>query len=525
MDIRICALLLLLAVVGTHGDFNGYPRLRRIIEGSAGHEVVQRGPIRIAKRAADVKGDTKNKEDPKDDPTTATGAPSTPRSIDPSTGSTPRTEAPKTTSKPNEATTKPSSEKPQLGSRSGFEDNKEQDPSSKPTNAKKPEPLGASRSKPSSPNTRSPPPSIGAAPTGSNPGSGYQPYGNYPFPGYNSIPSYGPNYAFTSTNQGPDGSASSSASSFAGSGGYSGQPSFPTFNSRGGFYDNTPYYNPNAYNPGNAWSASPKKPMNDVNQDKPLTSSRSNFDTDDKPGNNAGPGQNPNSLPSNGPQNIPGHGFGGPYTPNFGYPAANSVQGPNYAWTNSGPGYSGAAAGAFTGSSGTPTFSSRGGFADNNAAPGYPDNSAYVPGAVGNGFAFPEPGFGLPFNDNFAFHQRLMEDHFRTIQAQIEAHQRAMQGLGNLGPGSSDPGVHSAISSISLGPRGGFQAGEINPVGPGIESRFAEELPAPSGGPVGVFASSSSSSMTGPDGKTISHKSSTTGVNDNGKITFRTVQD
>jgi hypothetical protein len=31
--------------------------------------------------------------------------------------------------------------------------------------------------------------------------------------------------------------------------------------------------------------------------------------------------------------------------------------------------------------------------------------------------------------------------------------------------------------------------------------------------------------MTGPDGKQINHKSSTTGVNDNGKISFRTVHD
>lgn len=60
---------------------------------------------------------------------------------------------------------------------------------------------------------------------------------------------------------------------------------------------------------------------------------------------------------------------------------------------------------------------------------------------------------------------------------------------------------------------------------PGVESRFANELPAPSGGSYGVFSSSSSHTMVGPDGKTVSHKSSTTGVNDNGKITFRTVED
>lgn len=60
---------------------------------------------------------------------------------------------------------------------------------------------------------------------------------------------------------------------------------------------------------------------------------------------------------------------------------------------------------------------------------------------------------------------------------------------------------------------------------PGIESRFANELPPPSGGQYGVFASSHSSSATDGSGKTIAHKSATTGVNDNGKITFRTVQD
>lgn len=60
---------------------------------------------------------------------------------------------------------------------------------------------------------------------------------------------------------------------------------------------------------------------------------------------------------------------------------------------------------------------------------------------------------------------------------------------------------------------------------PGIESRFAEDLPAPSGNSFGVFASSSSSSRTGPDGKQINHKSSITGVNDNGKVSYRTVHD
>lgn len=62
-------------------------------------------------------------------------------------------------------------------------------------------------------------------------------------------------------------------------------------------------------------------------------------------------------------------------------------------------------------------------------------------------------------------------------------------------------------------------------VAPGIESRFADELPPPSSNNYGVFSSSSSHTLVGPDGKTISRKSSTTGVNDNGKITYRTVQE
>lgn len=60
---------------------------------------------------------------------------------------------------------------------------------------------------------------------------------------------------------------------------------------------------------------------------------------------------------------------------------------------------------------------------------------------------------------------------------------------------------------------------------PGIESRFGEELPAPSGGSIGVFSSSSSMQSVGPDGKETSSKIATTGLNDNGKITFRTVHD
>jgi hypothetical protein len=60
---------------------------------------------------------------------------------------------------------------------------------------------------------------------------------------------------------------------------------------------------------------------------------------------------------------------------------------------------------------------------------------------------------------------------------------------------------------------------------PGIFSRFGEDVPPPSGKQYGVFSSSSSSSQTGPDGKQVSHKSATVGINDNGKISYKTVHD
>ncbi|KAK2578892.1 hypothetical protein KPH14_009757 [Odynerus spinipes] len=536
----ICALLLLLAVVGSYGQFFPFGRDRNT-EGLAEYKAEYYEPVRIVKRAADDKTGTKSSDDAKDAGGT-TESSTTPKSTKSDSGTTTTTVTPasssKTTPKPTDATTEPSTEattkstssKPLLASRSAFE-NKD-NPSSKPSdNGKKPESLGNEK-EPSvaprkSPDNETPSSSTGSNPTGPNVGSAFQQTGD-PFPGYNSIPSYGPNYAFTSTNHGPGGSASASAGSFASAGGFPSNPGFPSFDSRGAFVGGYPNYNPNGYAPGNSWPTNPRKPTNDVPQDKPVTNSRSNFDTNDKPANDVSPAYNPNSLGFNTPQNFPGRSFGGPYTPNFDYPAASSVQGPNYAWTNSGPGFSGAAAGAFAGSAGAPTFGSRGAFPDNNARAGFPDNSAYVPGAVDPGFGFSHPVFGSSFDDSFAIHQRIMEEHFRNIQAQIDAHHRAIQEankLGSDGAGSSEPGVHSAIAGISLGPRGGFQMGQISPAAPGIESRFADDLPPISGGNVGVFASSSSSSMTGPDGKTIAHKSATTGVNDNGKISFRTVQD
>ncbi|KAF7399087.1 hypothetical protein HZH68_007679 [Vespula germanica] len=550
MDIRIYALLLLFAFVGSNAEFRSSARHRRDVERKTGEYY---NLAKIIKRAADSTTTTTTKSSEDDtsssnknpgitspntaspgtaspsttNPTTTKATPSSPKPTKPTSGTT---KATTTKSEPTstETTTKPTTEatsKPQLGSRSAFED--KDDSPSKPSNSdekseKKPSAVSP-RIKPDTPDNKDKSPS---SPPILNPSAG----SSYPFPGFNSIPPYGPNYAFTSTNHSPGGSASASASSFASAGASSGNPGYPAFDSRGGFYPNTPFYNP-GYIPNNMW------PINDFSQNnptKPITSSRSSFDTENKPtssnnsptGNDAHPVNNPNSIPSTGPQNFPTRSFGGPYTPNFDYPPVNSVQGPNYAWTNSGPGYAGASAGASTGSG--PTFGSRGAFPDNNAAVGYMDNSAYSPGIIDPGFAFPQSGFGPDFSNDFAVHQRMMEDHFKAIQAQIEAQQRAIfeasNGLGS-GPGSSDPGLQSAISSISVGPRGGFQAGQINPAAPGIESRFANELPPPSGGQYGVFASSHSSSATDGSGRTIAHKSATTGVNDNGKITFRTVQD
>ncbi|KAI4477155.1 hypothetical protein M0804_012976 [Polistes exclamans] len=565
MDIRLYGLLLIFAVVGSNADLNSFARgsrSRRDVERTVdSYGLEDYDLVKIIKRAADsketdIKITTESNEDSTSLTTKSPGTKSTgtktPGTTNPSTTSPSTTKAtspkPKSTKPPSttsnaisskpttksdptstETTTKPSTEatnKPQLGSRSGFDP--KDDSTSKPTNPdektdKKPSALSP-RTKADMPDNEDKSPS---SPPDSNPnGSRFNPSfpqpGGYPFPGFNSIPPYGPNYAITSTSHGP-GLASASASSFASSGASSlNNPGNPPFNSRGGFYFNNPYYNPNV---------------------KPMTSSRSYIDTEDKPkssnspptGNNANPINNPNSIPSSGPQNFPSRSFGGPYSPNFDYPPANGVQGPNYAWTNSGPGYAGASAGASY-NSGSPGFDSRGNFPDNSAGTAFPDNSAYSPDAVGAGFQ-PRfnPGFGSDFDNSFSFHQRMMEDHFRRIQAQMEAQQRALfdasNGIGG-GPGgygygysSSDPRAQSAISSISVGPGGGYQAGQISPVAPGVESRFADPLPAPSGGPIGVFASSRSSSVTDDTGRTIAHKSATTGVNDNGKITFRTVED
>lgn len=170
-----------------------------------------------------------------------------------------------------------------------------------------------------------------------------------------------------------------------------------------------------------------------------------------------------------------------------------------------------------------------GSFTEARSPFGYPYNPLYN---AGPGFFYPGQFPNNPFNDPTF-------DMIKQIQAQIEAqHQANMEfhnrlaneaanyGGGNYGGGSYGGGVPQVASaSIGLGPYGGFQSGQISPASPGIESRFADELPPPSGNSFGVFASSSSSSMTGPDGRPINHKSSITGVNDNGKVSFRTVHD
>jgi len=158
--------------------------------------------------------------------------------------------------------------------------------------------------------------------------------------------------------------------------------------------------------------------------------------------------------------------------------------------------------------------------------------SAYVGYPYGNPLYNAGPGFFYPgqfpnFNDPSL-------DMIKQIQAQIEAqhqanmelHNRLANEAANYGGGNYGGGVPQVASaSIGISPYGGFQSGQISPAAPGIESRFADDLPPPSGNSYGVFAGSSSSSVTGPDGRPINHKSSITGVNDNGRVSFRTVHD
>ncbi|CAD1479832.1 unnamed protein product [Heterotrigona itama] len=224
--------------------------------------------------------------------------------------------------------------------------------------------------------------------------------------------------------------------------------------------------------------------------------------------------------------------FSSPYSPSNPYFLPNA--GNNNAWSDGGTGaatsFASASAGASAGSTNynAPPLGYQGGYPDNLNTVNAPMAVEPTMGNVPNMFNAGGYGYGgaVPFDGGFAFpdFQRQLEENFRQMQASIQKQQqwlsdRIADGANNI------PGTHSAVSSIQLGPGGGYQSGAINPAAPGVESRFANELPPPSGGSYGVFSSSSSHSMVGPDGKTVSHKSSTTGVNDNGKITFRTVED
>ncbi|XP_032453010.1 nuclear envelope pore membrane protein POM 121 isoform X8 [Nasonia vitripennis] len=182
--------------------------------------------------------------------------------------------------------------------------------------------------------------------------------------------------------------------------------------------------------------------------------------------------------------------------PGAGFPAYTNA-GPNYG-SISGPGYSASASFGNTPYA-NPYF---------NTIPTY---NAYNP-----------VDFQNLFQQYFANLQAQQQAFQQQLQAQIQAQQQA--GIPVSG-GSISTGPQSASASASLGPNGGFQAAQINPAAPGIFSRFGDSIPPPSGNSYGVFSSSSSSSAVGPDGKQTSRKSATIGVNDNGKVTYKTVHD
>ncbi|XP_053979027.1 uncharacterized protein LOC128876580 isoform X1 [Hylaeus volcanicus] len=229
--------------------------------------------------------------------------------------------------------------------------------------------------------------------------------------------------------------------------------------------------------------------------------------------------------------------YSAPYTP-YGDPTFNSIPGANnnnLAWTSTSNGggasssFAGASAGSF--GYGQPSFGSRGSFVDDGVqASGYPNSNSDWASSGGlpfSNFAFPG-NFENQMQDHFKQLQdqfQQQQEFFRKQQAQIQAQNQAIYRMFQETANriNSAPNANSAVSGINLGPRGGFQYGAVDPAAPGLESRFAEEIPAPSGGRVAVFSSSSSNSMTGPDGKTISHRTSTTGVDDNGKVKFRTI--
>ncbi|XP_043259754.1 uncharacterized protein LOC122401595 [Colletes gigas] len=215
-----------------------------------------------------------------------------------------------------------------------------------------------------------------------------------------------------------------------------------------------------------------------------------------------------------------------------------------YGWTatSTGGGSGMASSFASSGAFGAPNYAKpsitdRGAFVDNTPqaanVPNYINPGGF--GYFGGDAPFYDPGFAFPTYDFNGFQQH-MQDNWRRLQDQIQRQQQQIfdtanrintdsaQGTGTSSSTSTSGSQQSAVSSIQLGPGGGYHAAVLNPGAPGVESRFAEELPPPSGGSYGVFTSSSSNTMIGPDGKAVSHKVSTTGVNDNGKIHFRTVE-
>ncbi|XP_049862844.1 keratin, type I cytoskeletal 9-like [Schistocerca gregaria] len=94
-------------------------------------------------------------------------------------------------------------------------------------------------------------------------------------------------------------------------------------------------------------------------------------------------------------------------------------------------------------------------------------------------------------------------------------------GFGS-GTGGSD-GAVGAAASAAIGPQGGFQMASLFP-DTGLSSRFGGDISPPAGNSFGVFTSSSSGSSD-VNGKKTSFKTATVGVNDNGKVTYKTVHD
>ncbi|XP_046479404.1 sericin-2-like isoform X2 [Neodiprion pinetum] len=136
-----------------------------------------------------------------------------------------------------------------------------------------------------------------------------------------------------------------------------------------------------------------------------------------------------------------------------------------------------------------------------------------------------------------------------TIQAQIQSSLPTFYGMNNFGGYGGVPNFFSnnfpfanndvvrngmshgpnansdyAASSASVGSDGSSQYGVIG--SDSGETTYYETAPATSGGNYrSTSSSSSSSSGVGPDGKSYSHKSTETMVNDNGKVTRKKLEE